>query len=144
MRFWRAVLLTAAMPATALASPSVTTAVPDRDSGTFVQKKILRDVDVTLVSRGHFSFEKGKAFTWSVETPAPSVFVATPTNYSFSVAGRTTVRKLDMDIDSIEKIFLVKEVKEFVKDVRVSGSPLPTRVEVDYRNGDRLDIAISR
>ena len=144
MRFWRAVFLTVVLAPTAFASFSVPSAVPDRDSGAFVQKKILRDVDVTLVSRGRFSFEKGRSFTWTVESPAPSVFVATPTNYSFSVAGRTTVRKLDMDVDSIEKIFMVKEVKEFVKDVRVSGSPLPTRVEVDYRNGDKLDISLSR
>ena len=126
------------------ASVSLPGTVPNSDSGAFVQKKILRDVDVTLVSCGTFSFEKGREFVWKVEKPAPSVFVATPTNYSFTAAGRTTVRKLEIDVDSIEKIFLVKEVKEFVKDIRVTGSPLPVRVEVEYRNGDKLDIALER
>ena len=144
MRHWRYVLLAAVAAATAAAAAPDPAEVPERDAGSFVQKKILRDVEVTLVSRGTFSFEKGRAFTWKVATPAPSVFVATPTNYSFSAGGRTTVRKLDIDVDSIAKIFEIKEVKEFVKDVRVTGSPLPTRVEVEYRNGDVLDIALSR
>ena len=144
MRHWRYVLLAAVAAATAAAAAPDPTEVPERDAGSFVQKKILRDVEVTLVSCGTFSFEKGRSFTWKVATPAPSVFVATPTNYSFSAGGRTTVRKLDIDVDSIAKIFEIKEVKEFVKDVRVTGSPLPTRVEVEYRNGDVLDIALSR
>lgn len=144
MRHRRHVLLAAVAAAAAAVAATGPSEVPERDSGSFVQRKILRDVDVTLVSRGTFAFEKGRSFTWKVATPAPSVFVATPTNYSFSVAGRTTVRKLDIDIDSIAKIFEIKEVREFVKDVRVTGSPLPTRVEVEYRNGDVLDIALSR
>ena len=144
MRHWRYVLLAAIVASAAAVAATDPAEVPERDAGSFVQKKILRDVDVTLVSRGTFSFEKGRSFTWKVATPVPSVFVATPTNYSFSAGGRTTVRKLDVDVDSIAKIFEIKEVKEFVKDVRVTGSPLPTRVEVEYRNGDVLDVSLSR
>ena len=40
--------------------------------GTFVQKKFLHDVEVTLVSTGTWSFEKDKAFIWNTLKPAPS------------------------------------------------------------------------
>lgn len=115
--------------------------VPESARGTFVQRKILADVDVTLVSRGEFRFEKGRFFEWNVKTPVPSVFFATPTNWSFTVRGRTTTRPLDVDVSSFEKVFEVKEMKEFVKDVKVvPDKGVPDKVTIFFKNGDRLEI----
>ncbi len=115
--------------------------VPDSARGTFVQRKTLVDVDVTLVSKGEFRFEKGRFFEWKVVKPVPSVFFATPTNWSVTVRGKTTAHPLDVDVSSFAKVFEIKEMKEFVKGVRlVPESGLPERVLVDFKNGDKLEI----
>ena len=54
-------------------------AEPVAVSGTFVQRKVLKDIDVTLSSTGTWSFEKDRAFEWRTLKPMPSLFVATPT-----------------------------------------------------------------
>ncbi len=119
--------------------------VPESARGTFVQRKILADVDVTLVSRGEFRFEKGRFFEWKVKTPVPSVFFATPTNWSFTVKGKTTARPLDVDVSSFAKVFEVKEMKEFVKDVKAAPEKgIPDRVSVFFKNGDRLEIDMAQ
>ena len=115
--------------------------VPDAARGTFVQRKTLVDVDVTLVSKGEFRFEKGRFFEWKVVKPVPSLFFATPTNWSVTVRGKTTVHPLDVDVSSFAKVFEIKEMKESVKGVRLTPeSGLPEKVRVDFKNGDRLDI----
>ena len=115
--------------------------VPDSARGTFVQRKTLVDVGVTLVSKGEFRFEKGRFFEWKVVKPVPSVFFATPTNWSVTVRGKTTAHPLDVDVSSFAKVFEIKEMKEFVKGVRlVPEGGLPERVLVDFKNGDKLEI----
>ena len=115
--------------------------VPDSARGTFVQRKTLVDVDVTLVSKGEFRFEKGRFFEWKVVKPVPSVFFATPTNWAVTVRGKTTVHPLDVDVSSFAKVFEIKEMKEFVKGVRLTPeSGLPEKVRVDFKNGDKLEI----
>lgn len=121
--------------------------------GTFVQKKILHDLGVTLVSSGTWSFEKDRAFSWNTLKPVPSLFTATPTNYSFTVGGRTTLRRLDMKIGNLAQVFELKEMKGVVDRVE-SGSPLagfkdagieiPSTMRVFFKNGDRLDITLKR
>ncbi len=116
-------------------------AVPESAHGTFVQRKILSDVDVTLVSRGEFAFEKGRFFEWKVVKPVPSTFHATPTNWSFTVRGKTTSHQLDVDVSSFAKIFEVKEMREFVKEVKTMPEKgVPEKVDVFFKNGDRLEI----
>ena len=141
-----ALLLTAAMCA---AWPCSATAdddsMPQRAHGTFVQRKTLADVDVTIVSRGTFRFEKGRLFEWRTVEPLPSTFTATPTNYAITVNGKTTTRSLKGNVDKIAKIFEIKEVKDFVK--RVKSEPekgFPDKVTVEFKNGDRLDIEMKR
>ncbi|MBQ3098230.1 MAG: hypothetical protein IJC66_08735, partial [Kiritimatiellae bacterium] len=68
---------------------AICTVADGKVNGTFVQKKSLHDVGVTLTSTGTWSFEKDRTFVWSTLKPVPSVFIATPTNYSFTVGGRT-------------------------------------------------------
>lgn len=115
--------------------------IPESAQGTFVQRKILSDVDVTLVSRGNFRFEKGRFFEWKVTSPVPSVFYATPTNWSFTAGKRTTTRSLDVDVSSFAGIFKVKEMKEFVDGVKVFPTNcFPEKVNVSFKNGDRLEI----
>lgn len=119
--------------------------MPERAAGTFVQRKTLADVDVTITSKGTFRFEKGRFFEWRTEEPLPSSFLATPTNYAMTVNGRTTTHRLENDVTSIVQIFEIKEVKEFVKSVTaVPGTGLPDRVSVAFRNGDRLEIELRR
>ena len=119
--------------------------MPERAAGTFVQRKTLADVDVTITSKGTFRFEKGRFFEWSTEEPLPSSFLATPTNYAMTVNGRTTTHRLENDVTSIVQIFEIKEVKEFVKSVTaVPGTGFPDRVSVAFRNGDRLEIELRR
>ena len=122
-------------------------------SGTFIQRKVLKDVGVTLTSSGTWSFEKDKAFTWRTLKPIKSVFVATPTNYSFSAGGRTNARSLKMKIEDVAQIFEIKEMKEFVEKVDVSrenpvfsceGFSIPSSLAVLFRNGDRLEIEMKR
>ena len=121
--------------------------------GTFVQKKFLHDVGVTLVSSGAWSFEKDRAFAWNTLKPVPSQFVATPTNYSFTVAGKTTSRRLDMQISNLAQVFEMKEMKGVVDRVEQSASApvfkadgveISSSMRVIFKNGDRLDITLAR
>ena len=121
--------------------------------GAFVQRKVLKDIDVTLTSTGTWSFEKDRAFEWRTLKPMPSLFVATPTNYSFSVGGRTTTRNLRMKIEDVAQIFEIKEMKEFVAGVETSsekpvfsmaGLVIPSALRVFFKNGDRLEIELKR
>jgi hypothetical protein len=121
--------------------------------GTFVQKKFLHDVGVTLASSGTWSFEKDRAFAWNTLKPVPSQFVATPTNYSFSVAGKTTSRRLDMKISNLAQVFEMKEMKGVVDRVeqgasdpvfKADGVEIPSSMYVIFKNGDRLDIKLAR
>lgn len=119
--------------------------MPARASGSFVQRKTLADVDVTITSKGSFRFEKGRFFEWNTQEPLPSTFLATPTNYAMTVNGKTTVRRLKNDVTSIAKIFEIKEVKEFVKSVRSRPETgFPESITVDFKNGDRLEIELTR
>jgi hypothetical protein len=121
--------------------------------GTFVQKKFLHDVEVTLVSTGTWSFEKDKAFVWNTLKPVPSLFVATPTNYSFTVGGKTTSRRLDMKIGNLAEVFEMKEMKGVVDRVengssapvfKADGLEIPSTMRVLFKNGDRLDISLKK
>lgn len=134
-----ALLLCAAAASASFAA--VDDAMPDRASGAFVQRKTLADVDVTITSKGRYEFEKGRFFAWRTVEPLPSTFVATPTNYSMTVNGRTTTRRLKNDVASIAGIFEIKEVKDFVKEVTaVPETGFPRRLTVAFKNGDRLEI----
>jgi hypothetical protein len=122
-------------------------------NGTFVQKKSLHDVGVTLTSSGTWSFEKDVAFVWNTLKPVPSLFVATPTNYSFTVGGKTTSRRLDMKIENIAQVFEMKEMKGVVEKVESSsanpvfkaeGVEIPSSMRVFFKNGDRLEILLKR
>ena len=118
--------------------------LPPEAHGTFVQRKTLADVGVTLTSRGEFRFERDRFFEFDVREPMPSVFRATPTNYSVTVNGRTTSRALDIDVTSIGRIFEIREMKEFVKSVKTEPETgFPRRVRVTFRNGDRLEIDLN-
>jgi hypothetical protein len=119
--------------------------MPERAEGTFVQRKTLADVDVTIMSKGTFKFEKGRSFEWRTILPMPSTFVATPTNYTFVVNGQTTTRNLRSNVDKIAKIFEIKEVKAFVKSVKSTPEQgFPDKVTVEFKNGDRLEIEMKR
>lgn len=120
-------------------------ALPETASGTFIQRKTLADVDVTITSTGTFRFEKGCLFEWRTLKPLPSTFTATPTNYAITVNGKTTKRNLKSNVDEIAKIFEIKEVKEFVKSVKSEPQGgFPNKVTVEFKNGDRLDIEMQR
>lgn len=125
----------------------------DKVNGMFVQKKSLHDVGVTLTSSGTWSFEKDVAFVWNTLKPVPSLFVATPTNYSFTVGGKTTSRRLDMKIENIAQVFEMKEMKGVVEKVESSsanpvfkaeGVEIPSSMRVFFKNGDRLEILLKR
>ena len=121
------------------------TALPETASGTFIQRKTLADVDVTITSTGTFRFEKGRLFEWRTLKPLPSTFTATPTNYAITVNGKTTTRNLKSNVDEIAKVFEIKEVKEFVKGVKSEPEiGFPSKVTVEFKNGDRLDIEMKR
>ena len=143
----------AAALAIALAGLSHAAFAGNAASGVFEQKKFLRDIGVTLSSSGVWSFEKGKSFSWKTLKPAPSHFVATPTNYSFTAGGRTTVRRLDMEIGNLAQVFEMKEMQGVVDRVerppaepvfRSDGMEIPSSLKVFCRNGDRLDIMLRR
>ena len=120
-------------------------ALPETASGTFIQRKTLADVEVTITSTGTFRFEKGRLFEWRTLKPLPSTFTATPTNYAITVNGKTTTRNLKSNVDEIAKIFEIKEVKEFVKGVKSEPQVgFPNKVTVEFKNGDRLDIEMKR
>lgn len=113
--------------------------------GTFVQRKILADVEMTLVSSGTFRFEKDRSFEFRTLKPMPSTFFATPTNYTMTVRGKATTRALNVDVSSFEKIFEIREVKDFIKEVKVeSETKFPERVRVFFKNGDRLEVDLKR
>ncbi len=141
----RHVLLIAAIAASAAwAAPSLD-ALPDSARGTFVQRKTLADVDVTLVSSGAFRFEKGRFFELQTLKPVVTAFTATPTNYTMTVRGKSTTRPLGMDVSSFEKIFAIREVAEFVRKVEVEPEDaFPTRVRVLFKNGDVLEMLFTR
>lgn len=124
-----------------------------RINGTFVQKKSLHDIGVTLTSTGTWSFEKDREFVWNTLKPVPSIFVATPTNYSFTAGGRTTSRRLDMKIENIAQVFKMKEMKCVVDKVendgadpvfKADGIEIPSSLRVIFKNGDRLEIFLKR
>ena len=136
-------LLSAATSAVLLATGAYAGDLPPSASGTFVQKRILCDVDVTLVSKGDFRFERDRFFEWNTREPVASVFHATPTNYTFTAGGSTTTRNLNVDVTSIARLFEIKEMKEFVKSVKTEPETgFPTHVQVMFRNGDRLEIEL--
>ena len=119
-------------------------ALPDAAKGTFVQKKTLKDVEVTLTSTGEYEFAKDRFFTFHTLKPVESSFTATPTNYTIAAGGKTNSTPISVDVSSLEKIFEIKEVKEFVKDVHVKGTNFPYTVSVEYKNGDSLEIEFSK
>lgn len=127
----------------AVAAPSID-ALPASVAGTFVQRKTLADVEVTITSSGTFRFEKDRFFEFKTLKPVPSTFYATPTNYTTTVRGKSTTRALDMDVSSFEKIFEIREVRAFVKDVKVEpDDAFPTHVRVSFKNGDVLDVRLT-
>ncbi len=128
-----------------LLAAAIDETLPERTSGTFVQRKTLADVEVTITSKGTFRFEKGKFFEWNTTDPLPSTFVATPTNYAMTVNGKTTSHRLKNDVTSIAKIFEIKEVKDFVKEVKaIPEKGFPEKLTVDFKNGDKLEIDFIR
>jgi len=128
----------------AVAAPAASD-LPARAAGTFVQRKTLADVEVTLVSTGTFRFVRDRFFEWKTLKPVPSVFYATPTNYALTVNGRTTTRALRSDISEIAQIFTIKEVRDFVAGVDAEPPQgFPRRVTVRFKNGDRLAIELTR
>ena len=145
---WRTVFLSVLGAGCALLAASAATVddvMPERAEGTFVQRKTLADVEVTITSKGTFRFVKGESFEWNTVEPLPSTFVATPTNYAMTVNGKTTSNRLRNDVNSIAKIFETKEVKDFVKDVKaVPATGFPKKLTVDFKNGDRLEIELKR
>lgn len=119
--------------------------LPEAAEGTFVQRKVLADVDVTLVSKGTFRFGRDRFFEWNTREPMPFVFYATPTNYSLTVNGKTTARQLEVNVSSVEQLFAIREMKGFVKEVKARPETgFPTRVDVSFTNGDRLEIELAR
>ena len=146
----RRVVLLAALAALCCAADgnarlSADEALPETASGTFVQRKTLADVDVTITSTGTFRFERGRLFEWRTLKPLPSTFTATPTNYAITVNGKTTTRALRGNVNQIAKVFEIKEVKEFVKGVKSEPEDgFPNKVTVEFKNGDRLDIEMKR
>lgn len=115
--------------------------MPDAVSGTFVQRKTLSDLDVTLVSTGTFRFEKGRLFVWRTQTPVETVFSATPSNYAYTANGKTKTQPLAFDVSSFDKVFQIKEVASLVKEVRLTPETgFPDRASVRFANGDRLEI----
>ena len=145
---WRTVFLSVLGAGCALLAASAATVddvMPERAEGTFVQRKTLADVEVTITSKGTFRFVKGESFEWNTVEPLPSTFVAKPTNYAMTVNGKTTSNRLRNDVNSIAKIFEIKEVKDFVKDVKaVPATGFPQKLTVDFKNGDRLEIELKR
>ena len=119
--------------------------LPEAAEGTFVQRKVLADVDVTLVSKGTFRFGRDRFFEWNTREPMPSLFYATPTNFSITVNGKTTARALEVNVSSVEQLFSIREMKGFVKEVKARPETgFPTRVDVSFTNGDRLEIELAR
>ena len=170
MRQWCAVLLAtcgaAAWGAAVPAAQRMLANLPAQASGTFVQRKTLADVQVTITSSGTFRFEKDKSFEWKTVKPLPSTFTATPESYTVSANGKTSTRALSElkmsaglrslvkgDLSALGDVFDVteaegrlelvpktRELREFVKHATLEGTDLPTRFTLDYVTGDRLEI----
>ena len=141
-------------------------ALPAQASGTFVQRKILADVDVTITSSGTFSIVKDKSFEWKTLKPLPSTFTATPDSYTMTANGKTSTHALSElklsaglrslvrgDLSALGDVFDVteaegrltlvpktRELREFVKRATLEGTDFPTRFALDYVTGDRLEI----
>ena len=141
------------MAAMALCVWTVRALAAETVRGTFEQKRVLQDVGVTLKSSGTWTLEPDRLFVWNTIKPAPSVFAATPTNYSFTVAGKTTTRRLKTQIRDLAQLFEIKEMRDFVEKVEPSrenplfeadGVTIPSSLKVVFRNGDKLEITLSR
>ena len=141
-------------------------ALPAQATGTFVQRKILADVDVTITSSGTFSIVKDKSFEWKTLKPLPSTITATPESYTVSANGKTSTRSLSElkmsaglrtlvkgDLSALGDVFDVtesegrlelvpktRELREFVKRATLEGTDFPTRFTLDYVTGDHLEI----
>ena len=141
-------------------------ALPAQATGTFVQRKVLADVDVTITSSGTFSIVKDKSFEWKTLKPLPSTFTATPEAYTITANGKSTTRALAElkmsaglrslvkgDLTALKDVFDVtetenrlilvpktRELREFVKRATLEGSDFPSRFTLDYVTGDRLEI----
>ena len=170
MRKWCVVFLAlwgaAAWGAAVPAAQRMLAALPAQATGTFVQRKILADVDVTMTSSGTFSIVKDKSFEWKTLKPLPSTFTATPEAYTITANGKSTTRalaelKLSAGLRSLVKgdltalkdvcdvteaenrLVLVpktRELREFVKRATLEGTDFPSRFTLDYVTGDRLEI----
>ena len=147
-------------------APRLLTELPARATGTFVQRKTLADVEVTITSSGTFSFVKDKSFEWKTLKPLPSTFTATPESYTLAANGKTSTRSLSElklsaglralvkgDLSALGDVFDVteakgrvtlvpktRELREFVKRATLEGTGFPTRFTLDYATGDRLEI----
>ena len=141
-------------------------ALPATATGTFVQRKILADVQVTITSSGTFRFEKDKSFEWNTLKPLPSTFTATPESYTVSANGKTSSQALSElklsaglrslvkgDLSALGDVFdmteadgrltlvpKTRELRDFVKRATLEGADFPTRFTLDYVTGDRLEI----
>lgn len=141
-------------------------ALPATATGTFVQRKTLADVDVTITSSGTFRFVKDESFEWNTLKPLPSTFTATRDSYTVTANGKTSTRKLSElklsagmrmlvkgDMSGLEETFnatdkdgrltftpKTKELREFVKRFTLEGKEFPSRFVLEYVNGDRLEI----
>ena len=159
---WGAAVWGAAVPA----AERMLAALPSQATGTFVQRKILADVEVTITSSGTFSFVKDKSFEWKTLKPLPSTFTATPESYTVTANGKTSTRALaDLkmsaglrslvkgDLSALGEVFDVteaegrltlvpktRELREFVKRATLEGADVPSRFTLDYATGDRLEI----
>lgn len=141
-------------------------ALPATASGTFVQRKTLADIEVTITSTGTFSFVKDKSFEWKTLKPLPSTFSATPASYTVTANGKSTTHALAElklsaglrslvkgDLSALGDVFDVtesegrlvlvpktRELRAFVKRVTLEGTDFPSRFTLDYATGDRLEV----
>ena len=159
---WGAVVWGAAVPA----AQRMLAALPATVTGTFVQRKTLADVEVTITSSGTFCIVKDKSFEWKTLKPLPSTFTATPESYTITANGKSSTRaiaelKLSAglrslvkgDLSALKDVFDVteaenrvvfvpktRELREFVKRATLEGTEFPSRFTLDYVTGDRLEI----
>lgn len=169
MRKWCVVFLAAwgsALGAAVPAAPRMLAALPATATGTFVQRKTLVDVEVTITSSGTFCIVKDKSFEWKTLKPLPSTFTATPESYTIIANGKSSTRALGElklsaglrslvkgDLSALKDVFDVteaenrlvlvpktRELREFVKRATLEGTEFPSRFTLDYATGDRLEI----